>query len=250
MSRTFTEDEARRIFARAARRQHAATPPQGLRAADLVAIARDIGLDPSLVAAEADAERVQAESDDGRRVRLVPSEVTDGEWERIVDLLRAEAGGPGVAQQVGRRREWAAPGAMVGGVPVASVEMTPAEGGTRLSIIPRKTSSPRNVGLFLGGLMMVNAALYGWIMTMAGNQGPALVVAAVCVALAALLAVGMPAWMRRREAIASDRIDALLDRIDLAARADDAPAGRIDAGLLDLEAPSTPALRRPHRDRA
>ena len=57
MSDSFSADEARRIFARAARRQHAAPSADGLTMAELQAIGQEAGLDADLVAAEAMAER-------------------------------------------------------------------------------------------------------------------------------------------------------------------------------------------------
>lgn len=235
MSERFTEDQVQRIFARAARRQHATATPDGLSRADLEAIAREVGLDPALVAEAIEAERVEDASDDGRRVRVLSSDVTDREWESIVDLLRAKAGGPGVAQQVGRRREWTSPGPTVGGVAIASVELTPTEEGTVLAVVPRKSgTSPKTSARLLAGVLALNALIYGSIFI--GNDKPiaALVMTAVSLLLAVACLIGVPILARRRATATQDQIDGLLDRIDLLSRADDdRPRGRIDLDALD-----------------
>lgn len=238
MSERFTEEQVQRIFARAARRQHATATPDGLSRADLEAIAREVGLDPALVAEAIAAERVEGDASDGRRVRVLSSDVSDREWESIVDLLRVKAGGPGVAQQVGRRREWTPPGPTVGGVPIASVELTPSAEGTVLAVIPRKASSPRNVGWIMAALMAANGLIYGGIAGGAGRPVAAAVIATVCLVLAVVARVGIPALMSRKADATSEQIDGLLDRIDLLSRADDdRPRGRIDLDAFggDLE---------------
>lgn len=226
----FTEDQAQRIFARAARRQHAARTPDGLTRDDLEAVAREAGLDPAFVAEAIVAERVEGEATDGRRVRVLPSDVSDREWETIVDLLRSKAGGPGVAQQVGRRREWTAPGPTIGGVPVASVELTPAEEGTVIAVVPRKSSSPKAAAWWFSALALINAAIYGAIVYDVRGAGAAAVLVSVLLLFAVASPLVIPALMRRKQEAAAEKIDGLLDRIDLLARADDARP------LLDLDA--------------
>ena len=242
MPERFSGDEARAIFARAARRQHAAPADDGLTLDDLVAIGREAGLDPALVAAEAAAARLAAaEPDDGRRARLLPTDVTDGEWERIVDLLRAEAGGPGVAQQVGRRREWAGPGPTTRGVPVESVRLDPTEGGTRLTVVPRRPAGENVMRWALAGSIGVNALLYGPLLASEGRPALGLGVALALVALAALMAWLVPVRLRQRARRADEQVEALLDRIDLAARAEDGrPGPRLDLDAL-ADAPEAEA---------
>ena len=258
MSDTFSSDEAQRIFARAARRQHAARAENGLSLDDLVAIGREAGLDPALVAAEAQAARHEDDApDDGRRVRILPTDVTDGEWERIVDLLRAESGGPGVAQQIGRRREWSSSGPTMRGVPVESVCIEALGGQTRLTVTPRDLSSQKMLRWILPGLMLMNAALYGPLVAMEGRPGLGLGIAAGFVVLAAFLAWLIPVRLKSRARTTDERVEALLDRIDLASRADDArlgapsdsatEAGRLDLGALPDAPGAESAPRTPSR---
>ena len=115
MSDLFSADEARAIFERAARRQHAAPAPDGLTLDDLLAIGREAGLDPALIAAEAAGARVREREQTTwhgvsvglTRSRLLPSRLTDADRERVVDTLRAECKVPGGTEQIGTRREWA-----------------------------------------------------------------------------------------------------------------------------------------------
>ncbi|MGB3544918.1 hypothetical protein [Rubrivirga sp.] len=245
MSERFTEEQVRRIFARAARRQHTTAVPDGLSRADLEAIARDVGLEAGLVAEAIAAERVEIAADDGRRVRVLSSDVSDREWEEIVDLLRSKAGGPGVAQQVGRRREWAAPGPTVGGVSLSSVEVTPTEDGTVLAVVPRKTTSAKTSAWLLATVMTLNAAIYGGIFVSTGRPTVAAVVVVVSMLLAVACLVGIPILARRREAATQDQIDGLLDRIDLLSRADDdRPRGRIRLDALGDALDDEPARPR------
>ena len=114
MSRRYSQDEAQRVFARAARRPHAAPSPDGLTAEDLAEIGREGGLDPALVPAEAALETGDTPETTWhglpatyKRSRLIPGRVSDAEWGRVVDVLRDAFGVAGMVERVGERREWA-----------------------------------------------------------------------------------------------------------------------------------------------
>ena len=254
----FSADEARRIFARAARRQHAAPTPDGLTVEDLEAIGREAGLDPALIAAEAAAERLG----DGhektwhgvpvgiRRARLMPARISDREWERIVDLLRAEFKMEGTAQQIGTRREWATGTSATGVSSMSSaykVRVEERSDGDLVTIEAPNTN--QLLGYVLGGTFGGMAAFVGILIATLQPEKVTEALAMLAVMLTIAAVSYGSAWLGAKVSAARtpDRFEALLDRIDLASRAERppsaplaapepaAPAGRIDPGHLDAE---------------
>ncbi|WP_412068416.1 hypothetical protein [Rubrivirga sp. IMCC43871] len=234
----FSADEARAIFERAARRQHAAPAPDGLTLDDLLTIGREAGLDPALIAAEAAGARVREHEQTTwhgvpvgiTRSRLLPSRLTDGEWERVVDTLRAEFKAPGVTEQIGTRREWASAAS-----PMATrVTIERRDEGDVVTVeVPDQN---RPAGLLLGGLFGT-IGLGSMLALLAINPKAAVVgvVFGMIGALAyALLWLAAKATASRTPA----RLETLLDRVDLISRSYDAravPEGRIDPALLDAD---------------
>lgn len=252
MARRFSEKEAQRVFARAAERQHAhAAPPDGLTLAELQEIGRAAGLDPDHIAAavtESEAEFASQETWHGvpvgvHRTRLLPARVSDAEWERIVDLLRAEFKARGVTEQVGRRREWLSAGQPGSFATRVTVEERPD--GDLVTI--RKPDAARRFGtgslMSLGGAGVLLAILLSVIV---GVNAPAVALSIGMIAFGVALygAAFLSAQIRSRREPA--QAEALLDRIDLLSRADrpardpeSQPVERDDsggAGRLDLDA--------------
>ena len=246
----YSADEARRIFARAARRQHAAPAADGLSLEDLAEIGREAGLDPALVAAEAAAERLG----DGhratwhgvpvgvRRARLLPERVSDREWERVVDLLRAEFKMEGTAQQIGTRREWATGASASSSATTTSAYKVRVEARPDGDLVTVEAPNTHQLmGYTLGGTMASIALVFlvvGLLLDPAKLAGMAAGVAGI-LALAAGMYGTAGLSAKASAARTPDRFEALLDRIDLASRAEppaSRPAsapGRIDASLLD-----------------
>ncbi len=260
MADRYSADEARRIFARAARRQHAAPAEDGLTLDELAEIARSAGLNPALVRAEAVSERVG----DGhratwhgvpvgiRRARLLPDRLSDREWERVVDLVRAEFKLGGTAQQIGTRREWStgstasSPSSMSSAYTV-TVEQRPD--GDLVTVEAPNTH--QLMGYVFGGTVGSVALLLGGLGLLLGPPekvaGALLATSWLAAAALALYAV---MWVSARVAArrTPDRFEALLDRIDLASRTEPAPAspeaappagapaGRLDSALFGAEA--------------
>ena len=222
MARRFTEEEAQRVFARAAERQHArAAPPDGLTLAELQEIGRQAGLDPAHVVAavaEGDVETEGRETWHGvpvgvHRTRLLPARISDAEWERVVDLLRAEFKTPGAAQQIGRRREWVS----AGGSLATTVTVQERPDGDLVTVrTPNNARQFANVSLIstagTGALLAVLlAATDGLTPRTLAIPVMAAVFGAVLYA-AAFLAVKVKASR------APAQTDRLLDRIDLLSR--------------------------------
>ena len=234
MARHFSEEEARRIFARAAERQHR-RPALGeeLTLEDLQAIGREAGIDPAHVAAAAeDAAPYQPPMWAGvllrtQRVRRLVGPVDDVAWGRILDVLRERHQTSGAAEQIGDRRSWTVyEGSLLG--ERVRIETTPE--GTDLTVE--------------SGLAPEKGAAYG-LMGMVGALGalggkPPLLWFALAMAV---LMVNVPivtrVSARRRAKTRPAEKDALADRIErLAASAPqahvgEAPAPRLDPALLD-----------------
>ncbi len=257
MSDRFTADEARRIFARAARRQHAAPAQDGLSAAELTAIGREAGLDPALVAAEAAAERVAAGPQSTwhgvpvavNRSRLLPARLSDREWERVVDLLRAEFKMEGTAQQIGRRREWATAASSSSTPQTYRVRVEEQAGGDLVTI--EAPDSARlmgyvSIGLFGGMGVLLSATS---VLVESAKTSVGLTTAACMVAFG--LALYAASWLSAKVAAVRvpDRFEGVLDRIDLISRLDGSsavpPAQRLDpAHLGDAPEPAGAATSR------
>ncbi|WP_412060515.1 hypothetical protein [Rubrivirga sp. IMCC45206] len=232
----FSADEARAIFERAARRQHAAPAPDGLTLDDLLAIGREAGLDPALIAAEAAGTRVRAREQTTWhgvpigivRSRLLPSRLTDAEWERAVDALRAEFKAPGVTEQIGTRREWASAAS------TAATRVTVERRGEGDVVSVEVPDQSRLVGLLLGG-SFGTIGLGSMLALLAINPKGALVGLVFLLFGAMVYAM---TWLAAKATASRTpgRLETLLDRIDLISRSHDARAvseGRIDPALLD-----------------
>lgn len=236
----FTEEEAQRIFARAAARQHAHDSlPEGLTLNELQEIGRSAGLDPEHVAAAATETLIEAKGETTwhgvpttiLRTRLLPSRVSDSEWETIVDLLRDHYGTPGTAQQIGRRREWTPTS---GSEATPRVTIAPQENGDLLRIQAPDILRPLAVGLStsLVGAAVVLTVLIG---TITDDIGGALLMGGGLVAVAVILYLGVFAAAQTRARKTPARLDALLDRIDLASRQDDRLEPVNTPTVLDLD---------------
>ena len=249
MSDRFSADEARRIFARAARRQHAASATDGLTVAELTAIGKEAGLDPALVAAEAASERAAQQAQATwhgvpvgiRRSRLLPARLSDAEWERVVDLLRAECKTPGTAEQIGRRREWTGhSGSSSSSSSSLRVRVEDRPEGDLVTIEAPDVN--RLLGLALGGTFAGMGVMLGGIVGVVqpAKLGAALIMAVCLVLVGAVCYGGGLLSAKLAAARTPDRLEGLLDRIDLISRLDDvslptATEGRIDPAHLDAE---------------
>lgn len=260
--RTFSEEEARDVFARAAREQQAAHEAAdsgaGLTLDELQEIGRASGLDPAFVAAAAAGLGAPAVSHapatwlgmpvEVKRTRLLPGPLSDEAWEQTVEALRAQFGGPGITSQFGRVREWASPsrsGLATEHSVYVSVRPT-ASGGTEVTVEQR--GMKENVGAVPGfaGTFGAFGLLLGALFLFGSFERGVLILPALLLAAALLSSVvGVPAmraWARRLDA----RFEAALDRIDLLARADTPTA--VPEPLPDLGDDATARLAAPRLD--
>lgn len=234
--RRFSEAEMRAIFARAAERQQTARRVEeagraGLTLEELQQVAAGAGIDPAHVAAA--AREVAAGEPPAaretllgmpvlvRRSRPLPGPVTDAAWEPMVAALRREFGGPGVAGQAGRLREWTtAAGGRHSGAAVR-VSLEPEGAGSRLTV----EQQLRNTALPLTAVAGVYGAIALFFVLMAAGpmEEGALLLVALFAALAVLMFGATQAGLRLHARRQERRFEAVLDRLELIAR-DAAPA--------------------------
>ncbi|MEM1056189.1 MAG: hypothetical protein AAGI52_11730 [Bacteroidota bacterium] len=224
----FTEEEAQRIFARVAERQHYAREgDHGLTLAEMQEAARASGLDPSLVAAVAMEMRSAIEDGDEdptfwgaplriRRTRVLPVDVDEDGWARIVTELRRAFDTPGVPTEIGRQREWTSTTAG-SGVPI-HVTLTPGEGTSTITIEQSIAKQARGSEWILPLGILPVVLLAGFFQAI-GEAGARIWWLPVLVGLVMSLVVGglwfgWRNWGRKTE----QRFERAMDRVELAAR--------------------------------
>ena len=224
----FTEEEARRIFARVAERQHLTLEGEpGLTLAEMQEAASASGLDPALVAAVAmeslGADDVTAEAPTFfgtplvvRQSRVIPVDVEDEGWTRIVAELRRAFGSPGVPTDLGRVREWTS-SAAGHGIPV-HVTLTPGEGTTTLTIEQTVAKQARGAEWIFPGTVVPMMIIAGIVQATGGSGAeiwwlPALVAVVMALTLGGLWLMWRT-WGRKTER----QFERALDRVELAAR--------------------------------
>lgn len=242
MARHFSEEEARRIFARAAERQHRRPAlGEGLTLEDLQAIGREAGIDPAHVAAAAaeDATPYQPPMWAGvplrtQRVRRLVGPVDDAAWGRVLDVLRERHQTPGAVEHIGDRRSWTA---YEGSLQGERVRIETTSEGTELTV-ESGVASEKGAAYGLSGMMVSLGALMGVGGAATGKTGLLWFALAMAVMTVAVLLVTRVS-ARRRARTRPLEMDALADRIErIAASAapslpDEAPGARLDPLYLD-----------------
>lgn len=252
--RTFSEQEARDVFARAARDQQAAQtavdPSAGLTLDELQEIGRASGLDPAFVAAAARAVAVGVP--ESRReawmgiptgvshTAFLPEPPSDDLWEPLVGDARRLFDARGRAETMGRLREWRN-GNLV-------VVLEPSGDGSRLHVRTRRADgvvyalAAATFGVLALGLVAA-AMLSG-----GGLDGGALVAAAIVAALAAALGgnavAGQRRWSARREAQMAQVAERALARTRAQttdAATDEATDAAVETPSHTARGPSDPA---------
>lgn len=246
----FTEEEARRIFARVAERQMRVREGEpGLTLEEMQEAARASGLDPALVAAVA-AEVTSGDDEEApsfggvpltiRQTRVIPVEVDEEGWARIVTELRRAFGTPGVPTDLGRIREWTST-AVGHGVPV-HVTLTPGEGAA--TIMMEQTIASHSHGIhWVLPAGVVPTAILAALVQITSDVGPGIWWLPVFVGglMALILGVLWLTW-RRWSRTTERRFERAMDRVELAARSGPSSSRReaapaYEGGRQDEEAP-------------
>lgn len=270
--RTFSEEDAHAIFARAAERQEAlrradAEARSGLTLEDLKRIGAEAGIAPELVAAAAAERSAQpGERPEGgsfRRVLGVP--LDDTVWEGLVLALRDEFGTRGQASGVGRLHEWA----FVDGWLSGEVRVTarPLPGDRTELTLDAPTASARAGGYAAAAIPAFLLAFSFFTTWPLGTKAAIVALTSLMLALTLALTLrGVPRRVQghhRRLNAAADRaeLDALRAQPSASLKTESpspeglAPAPSASGPALGLDAlPDAPApqdARAPHsRDRA
>jgi hypothetical protein len=220
----FTGEEAQRIFARAAEKQHSAedvSPRLSLE--ELKEIGQAAGLSPEHVATAVaemrtdpappnESTKVLGVQTEIRRSRILPGELTDEMWNGMVSRLRRTFTTQGITADIGRSREWTGTNSK-GDLSNLHLEAVPVEGGTRVTLETSKTDEVRQmkwVPLPFAAL----ATLFLFIG--AAKDKPAVWALALFFAVvSAAIHIGTRrdygAWSKRRQG----EFDALLDHFEL-----------------------------------
>ncbi len=235
MPEHFSEDEARRIFARAAERQRTETPgPDGLSLSELQEIGAAAGLDPAHVAAavaevQLAAVRPSPEARaflgapvEVRASRVLSAPVTDEAWEQMVARLRKTFDAKGTPTDVGRVREWTGTNSR-GGLSNLQATVEPVEGGARVTLETSRAEEAK--GLRAAPVAVVGmAALFSAFFVFGEFEPMAWVLPAFLLAAGAIMAIGGRVAFARWSAERARQFDALLDQFELIVR-DAAPEG-------------------------
>ena len=260
--RRFTEDQAQRIFARAAERQHrAAGQSPGFSLDELTEIGRAAGLSDEHIAEAAIevesmspdelAREAQGLRTTVTRVRVLPGALTDTLWQGMVARLRRTTQKKGITSDVGAAREWMlSPSDVVGSTLHVTAE--PVDGGTRVTLDAAYPAGPTQMPRWAYAALLAALAAFpviGWMKDALDHTFVWLL------PLLILLTVAGSAWFGRSHlrswAERHDRdFDALLDQFEalpsdassVAAGAPPTPTAADPLGLDDLaEAPESVA---------
>ena len=243
---TYSAEEAREVFARAARDQQAAPPADdGLTLDELQDIGRASGLDPEYIAAAARAVRLGA-PERRRETRAgvatgvsytatLPEPPSDGLWDALVADARRTFDARGTTDVSGHAREW-----RNGNLVVA---LEPAGDGSRLSLRTRRADAApvARLGLAFGLIGLLIAAMSGMLDIAAW---PGLVIALMSAALGGATWTRQQAWAAAREAQMQGLAERAAARVvrqgtapgsetPVADRPAVAVAARLDGTLLD-----------------
>ena len=201
------------------------------------------GLDPSLVAAAA-AEIDVPEFPRGRLLaptevvwqRVVRGRISDDAWEKMVGAARVEFGQTGTAGQIGRTREWTVTAGGRNAQAVTRLALEPVGDDTRIVVTRSAREAVQRLtvagtiqaamSVILGGLFAFGVDPKLWI--------PAVVLGILAVVLLGGSQIGLRVWHQAQER----RLEALLDRLELAARIE-APEARAATPLAEAPAPSS-----------
>ncbi|MEZ4703067.1 MAG: hypothetical protein R2834_22255 [Rhodothermales bacterium] len=242
MKKTFTENEAQRIFALAAERQQRTAEPEPtqLTLADLEEAGRAAGIDAAHIrAAAADLmhpDRLPVLNDvlgvpaEVRVTAVLPDVSFEDAWSDALQRLRDYTGKMGLIESTSTGRLWKSAADAVQGPTRLLVEQE--ETGVRVTIESNRTK--KLTGTLIGAGLFMAVALGIALVSVTSGNGEELFVSALFVLIS--LAVAGSAWFKERRTGRRDaaNLPQLLAEIQRAHRTDGiAPAPRI--GLEDAE---------------
>jgi hypothetical protein len=226
----FSDEETRRILARAASRQDEVERARlgtrsstDLTLAAVQAAAREAGIDPLHVEAAArevvlrrDAAPVKTRAGlpvEMKMQRVIPGDVSDAQWERMVTEFRQTFRKSGATSQFGPVREWIS-GNEQSSMPI-TVRIEPVDEGTLLTLL-QSSKAMSDIVYAVGGVFGGFAAFLGALAFFSPGFPVALPLVLLCFALVFSVGSwgGYRAWLPRQE----KQFRAVLDRSELIAR--------------------------------
>lgn len=233
----FTEDDARKILARAAERQEAAERArlgsgEGVSLQELKAIADEVGIDPSYVQAAAGELALKKQSPPVKsrmglptrlqEVRMLPGSVSDRQWGEMVRVFREAFGRSGMVSEFGDVREWISANVGSEGMPV-SVRLEPSADGT-LMTVTQATKTINELGPALGGSFGALGGVLAAFLAVGDFEQKLWVLPVILFVLAmgsvVSVAVAGRSYVKKRSAL----FDAVADKVELIGRPED-PGG-------------------------
>jgi hypothetical protein len=253
--RTFTQEEARALFEKAAALQGAQQHPEtpGLTLEELKRAAEAAGIDPAyldqaLTAPERPeryGKKYLGRETGAYRSRVVPYEIDDDAWGRVVRDLRSNLGGQGETEKLGGVYEWRRSPLKVTAEPVPS-------GGTRLTA-SASWEQAMSGAFLLTGLMTAFIIGMAYLMLVKGDPAEMGVVAlGLMLVIVPLLYSARGYWNKGPRVGA--KFDAALSRAEAILKADshasdaavvrEAPTPLIDLDASVTHEPPTPQVQR------
>jgi len=228
--RRYSEAELHAIFERAAKRQEEAQRAEAasrgaLTLAELQEIGAASGIDPAHIAAAAaevdtvppkDVHTFLGAPTEVERTRVVPYDVSDEEWARMVAEIRRTFDDDGSIGQIGQMREWTAVKRTSSNTGTAMrLTLEPLGGGTQVTL--RQSARETTKGATIATAVSTAMAVFFFALGFAAD--PELFIAAVLMGGMALAFAGITrAWLGYWGEKQEDRFDSLLDRLELIAR--------------------------------
>lgn len=218
----YSEEDARRIFARAAERQGVGeAPDEGLSLQELESIGQASGIDPAHVAAAAAELNARSTTSAGARFLGLPTTlestralsvpVTDNAWGRIVEDLRTTFGTAGVLTEIGETREWTA-GHREGRDGVRLTVRPGPDGRSELVVRHSLDANVQSLKLIGGVGLVALITVFGAALA-SGDSG--FLAFSLAVSLLVMVVLAIPTWGLRRSAQNAEREFApLLDRAE------------------------------------
>ena len=249
----FSERDAADLLRRAALLQaQAADRDTGLSLDEVKRAAEAAGIDPRFVeqAALGAGHEMPAPGrafglqTGAQRTRVVAGHVSDDEWGQMVSTLRRQLGGTGAVETIGRIRHWRR----------APVEITVEPEGENTRITAAASWSGEAKFIPIVGIASIAVALVVAVIGVVTASSGAFGFAAMMVAYAAFCGWG---WthIRRRGPRYEGQFDRAMEALTILAGSDERaeapePEARIDAALLDADAPDASATPRRHQARS
>lgn len=245
----FTEEEARKVFARAAEHEHAIeNAPPSLSRSELEAIGLAAGLSPESL--DRAITEIQSAADGGspedtfwdvpttvRTTRVLPGELTDELWSGMVSGLRRTFDSPGVAAAVGTVREWTHTNS-AGSLSNLTAVAEPVSGGTRVTLETSRATEARQTKQLALWAPPTLLAVFGILGALQGRHTDPTFwsLLATILALGALIPIISRVTYARWSAKRESEFDLLLDQFEQLARSD------VDVSS-STEKPSSRSLR-------